>query len=259
MEKDKTKLTELHTTGTTPDVALFQQIKNYISARLDSGEYSPGAKIPSEAELGELFNTSRMTVNRALRELAAEGRITRQQGRGSFAAEPQSLSALFEVKSIAEEIREKGGAYSCYIHLLNEEPARPTLAEVMGLEPYAPVYHSIMVHMNRETPIQLADRYVHPIVAPDYLQQDFSSITANQYLRNVAPIIRVAHTVEAVIPEAWIRELLQINHTEPCLALQRTTWTRKLTATRSTFYYPGSRYRFSGHFEPFPNRSAGLA
>ncbi len=146
MEKARTKPAELSPTGTTPKIALFQQIKDYITARLDSGEYCSGMQIPSEAELGELFNTSRMTVNRALRELAAEGRIRRKQGRGSFAAEPQSLSALFEVKSIAEEIREQGGTYSCYIHLLDEEPARPTLAEAMNLEPYAPVFHSIMVH-----------------------------------------------------------------------------------------------------------------
>ncbi len=232
---------------------LYQQIKKFINESIDSGKYQTNMRIPSEAELGEMFKTSRMTVNRALRELTAEGVLFRKQGQGSFVAQHRSISALLEVRSIADEIHEKGGKYSCHVHLLSEEKANPNLAEAMQLSPYAPVYHSILVHSDSEIPIQLADRYVNPAIAPEYLNQDFTTITPNKYLLGLTPISEVEHMVEALIPDAWIRELLRTTEAEPCLALQRTTWVGKFVATRSCFYYPGSRYRLGGRFTPIGN------
>jgi GntR family histidine utilization transcriptional repressor len=99
-------------------------------------------------------------------------------------------------------------------------------------------------------PIQLSSRFINPIIAPDYLQQDFTRITPNEYLLSLAPISSVEHVVEALIPEVWIRELLQINSAEPCLALSRRTWVDGIIATSSTFYYPGSRYSLGSRFTP---------
>ncbi len=232
---------------------LYQQIKNFITENIHNGQYQTDMKIPSEAELGETFKTSRMTVNRALRELTADGILIRKQGQGSFVAPHRSISALLEVRSIADEIQERGGDYSCHVHLLSEEKANPALAQAMQLSPYSPVFHSILVHRDNGIPIQLADRYVNPAIAPDYLNQDFTKITPNRYLLGLAPISGVEHMVEALIPDAWVRELLQINEAEPCLALQRTTWVGELIATKSCFYYPGSRFRLGGRFTPMGN------
>ncbi len=229
---------------------IYQQIKRYIVEKIESGEFATTMKIPSEAKLGEKFHTSRMTVNRALRELTAEGLLVRKQGKGSFVAPHREVSALLEVRSVADEIKKRGGNYSCNVHLLGEEKAGPQLAAAMNLSAYSSVYHSILVHMDGGVPIQLADRFVTPNFAPEYLDQDFSSITPNLYLLSLAPISKVEHQVEALIPDAWVRSLLQINEAEPCLALQRTTWVGEMIATKSCFYYPGSRYSLRGRFAP---------
>lgn len=239
--------------GTRASAPIYRIIKEHIRNRIANGELQTGERIPSEAELVELFNTSRMTVNRALRELSGEGLLIRRQGQGSFVAEQQALSALLEVKSIADVIHETGGKYSCTVHHLGEEKASPKLALGMEITPYSPVFHSIIVHMADDIPIQLADRYVLPEVAPKYLKQDFTTITPNQYLLSLAPISSVEHKVEALIPETWIRQLLNINEAEPCLCLQRTTWVNEKIATRSSFYYPGSRFTLSGRFSPMGN------
>ncbi len=228
----------------------YQQVKEYIVCRIDSGELQAGMKIESENRLVELFGVSRMTVNRALRELTGEGKLIRTQGSGTFVASPKPQSALLEVQSIAQEIRSRGGAYSCDVKLLSEEKAQPSLALSMGIQPYSSVYHSIIVHMDNEVIIQLADRYVNPAVAPDYLAQDFSKISPNEYLLSLYPISKVEHVVEAVIPGGWVRELLEINEAEPCLVLHRKTWVKKKVATKSSFYYPGSRYTIGGQFTP---------
>lgn len=229
---------------------LYQQVKRYILKKIGNGEWQAGMKIHSELELVATTGFSRMTINRALRELTAEGRLIRHQGQGTFVAEKKPQSALLEIHSIAHEISARGGDHSCDVHLLQEEKARPELAQAMGLEPYATVFHSVIVHKDADVPIQVSSRFINPLVAPEYLQQDFTSITPNEYLLELSPISAVEHVIEALIPEVWIRELLQINSAEPCLALYRKTWIKEVIATNSTFYYPGSRHTLGSRFIP---------
>jgi len=247
------------TADATDGLPLYQQVKEYILERIHSGRWQPGMQIASEAELVAATGVSRMTVNRALRELTSEGRLTRRQGRGTFVAEKKPQSALLEIHSIAREIKERGGSYSCEVHSLQEEKARPELARAMELAPYSTVYHSVIVHKDNGVPIQLSSRFINPRIAPDYLKQDFRQITPNEYLLGLAPITSVEHVVEALIPEPWIRELLEINSAEPCLALYRKTWVGEVIATCSTFYYPGSRYTLGGRFTPGTAGSIGVS
>ncbi len=229
---------------------LYLQIKQHILEKINCGQWQSDMRIPSEADLGSLFSASRMTVNRALRELTSENRLIRKRGSGTFVARVKPQSALLEITSIADEIKARGGTHQCQIILLTEEKAKPSLASEIGLTPYAPVFHSIMLHKDKDVPIQLADRYIIPAIAPEYLQQDFTKITPNEYLLSRAPISHVQHVVEALIPDSWVRELLRINEAEPCLALHRTTWVSGLIATKSCFIYPGSRHSLGGAYTP---------
>lgn len=236
-------MTKLDTT-----LPMYRQIMDFILNNINSGDWPVHHRVPSEAQLVKQFATSRMTVNRALRELTNEGRLIRRQGNGTFVAPAKAQTALLEINSIADEIQQNGGKYSCAIHLLGEEKAPPELADQMEINPYSTVYHSIIVHKNNDIPILLADRFVNPAIAPDYIQQDFNKIQATEYLLQVAPVEKINHVVEAMIPAAWIRDLLDINESEPCLALHRKTWSKSSIATKSTFYYPGSRYSLGGTF-----------
>jgi GntR family histidine utilization transcriptional repressor len=111
----------------------------------------------------------------------------------------------------------------------------------------------------------LGDRYVNPVVAPHYLDQDFTTITPTNYLLRTAPVTKVEHIIEAVRPDAQTRRLLEIDADEPCLVLHRQTWHDALVSTHSRFSYPGSRYRIGGRFTPvvkynaqaFPKKAQG--
>ncbi|MDJ0623887.1 MAG: histidine utilization repressor [Desulfocapsaceae bacterium] len=229
---------------------LYQQVKDYINNRIAQGILISGMRIESEAELSKMLNASRMTVNRALRELTAEGKLRRVQGLGTFVAEQKLQSPLFEIRSLAKEIEERGGRYSCDVHLLREEEASPWLAGEMKIQVLSPVFHSIIVHKEDGLPIQLGCRYINPEIAPDYLNQDYTRITPSDYLIQQAPVTAVEHVVEALIAEQWIRELLLIDSFEPCLVLHRKTWSGEQVATVNTFYYPGTRYTLGGRFVP---------
>ncbi len=238
---------------------LYQQVKERISKRISSGELQPGMRIDSENELVQALGVSRMTVNRALRELTGEGSLLRQQGVGTFVAGRKPQSAMFEIIPINEEIEQRGGQHSCEVLLLRQERAQPNLAVELELAAYAPVYHALLLHKENGKPIQLADRYINPLVAGDFLQQDFQSITPSAYLLSLFPVSQVEHVIEAIIPEHWVRKHLAINEAEPCLVLHRRTWVGENIATQSTFYYPGSRHSIGGRFKPDAAKTIRIA
>jgi GntR family histidine utilization transcriptional repressor len=240
-------------------IPLYRRVREDIMGRIVSGELQPGMRIDSENELVQRLGVSRMTVNRALRELTSEGVLRRLQGVGTFVAGSKPQSALFEIIPINEEIEQRGGRHSCEVLLLQEERARPRLAADLGIEAYGAVYHALLLHKENGRPIQLADRYINPQLGGDFLSQDFRHITPSAYLLSLFPVTEIEHVIEAVVPEPWVREHLAINEVEPCLVLHRRTWVGEIIATSSTFYYPGSRHSIGGRFKPGASGSLAIA
>jgi GntR family transcriptional regulator, histidine utilization repressor len=231
---------------------LYQKVKDHILGLIQEGAWAPDTCIPSENQLVEQLKVSRMTVNRALRELTGAGYLVRLQGVGTFVAHPKPLKTLLEIRSIVDEIQERGGSHSCDVELLAEERAFTELAIVMQIPVGAPVFHLVMVNRDRGIPVQLADEFVNPIMAPDYLQQDFTRINPTDYLLKHIPVTDVEHIIEALRPDAWMQKLLGIDHEEPCLMLHRQTWCGDRVATHSRYIFPGTRYRIGGRFKPLP-------
>lgn len=204
---------------------------------------APKYRVPSENELVVELGVSKMTANRALRELANEGELIRIQGVGSFVAERKGYSALFEVRNIAEEIAERGHVHEAAVVVLAQETASPEIADALELAIGAAVFHSLIVHSENGVPVQIEDRFVHPEAAPEYLAQDFSTLTPNAYLTAAAPLSGSEHVVEAAMPQAWECKLLTIMKTEPCLTIRRRTWSAKQVVSTARLVYPGHRYR----------------
>ena len=228
--------------------AIFEKIKFSVREKIDSGQLKPGDRISSELELANIFNASRMTANRALKELTAEGRIIRIQGVGSFVAKPKPEVALLEIKSISDEIKEWGGIYSADVILLEEEIASKDIAREMDIKTGDKVFHSILIHKDEGVPVQYSERFINPRVAPEYLEQDYLKMTPCEYLLEIAPPQEAEHTIEAIIPSQRIQKLLKIKQNEPCISLKRRTWSFDLVAAYSILIYPGSKYKLSGKF-----------
>ncbi|MBY5780194.1 histidine utilization repressor [Rhizobium leguminosarum] len=231
---------ELAENDSTP---LYAGVKQVILDRIHSGEWPPKYRVPSENELVVELGVSKMTANRALRELANEGELIRIQGVGSFVAERKGYSALFEVRNIAEEIAERGHVHEATVVVLAQETASPEVADALELPIGAAVFHSLIVHSENGVPVQIEDRFVHPEAAPEYLAQDFSTLTPNAYLTAAAPLSGSEHVVEAAMPQAWECKLLTIMKTEPCLTIRRRTWSAKQVVSTARLVYPGHRYR----------------
>src|SRR5215207_3397824 len=153
-------------------MAPYARVKKFLRDGLVAGRWPPGALMPSETELVAAFAVSRMTVNRALRELRDEGLVDRSQGVGTFAARPHRMSSTLTIRDLHQEIESRGHRHHAEVHLLRRERAPRALAARLGLAAGAPVFHSLIVHHDDGVPLQCEDRYVVPACAPDYLDVD---------------------------------------------------------------------------------------
>jgi GntR family histidine utilization transcriptional repressor len=230
--------------------APYAQVKQALKAGLAEGRWRSGDLMPSEAELVTQFGVSRMTVNRALRELQSEGMVDRVQGVGTFAAQLHRLSATLTIRDLHEEIEARGHRHHAKVHLVREELASAALAKQLGLATGAPVYHSLIVHHDDGVALQCEDRYVNPASAPDYLNVDFTRTTPTQHLLEVAPLWQAQYTIEASRPTAQEARLLGIGDDDPCLVVVRRTVSRGLSVTLARLVHPGVLYQLEGQFSP---------
>ncbi|ENY71774.1 histidine utilization repressor [Aeromonas diversa CDC 2478-85] len=221
----------------------YRQIRQFVLDAIGCGELNPGDRIPTEAALCERFGVSRMTVNKALRELTAEGWLVRTAGSGSFVADRRAESPLLEIRNIADEIAERGARYSARVIRLEQQRADDKVAVQLGLRVGAPIFHSLIVHQSDNEPLQLEERFVDAERLPGYGEQDFTALTPNAYLMQVCPLSEMEHLVEAVLPSAGEAALLQVRVDTPCLLLHRRTWSEGGLVSYARLLSPGDRYR----------------
>lgn len=226
----------------------YQAVKAHVLAQIQAGVWKEGDAIPGEEALAREFGLSRMTVNRALRELSDEQIVTRVQGSGTFVAQQKVQATLVEIRNIAEEVAARGHTHRSELQRLERSKASEALARQFGIAAQQPLFHSVVVHLENGLPIQVEDRHVLPELAPDYLTLDFRSQTPNAYLMRVAPLQRVHFEIEALKPARETAELLHMGPDEYCLVLHRRTYSRDRVASVASMWHPASRYRFTGSF-----------
>ena len=100
---------------------LYYQIREHIREKINDGEYPPNSMIPSEAELCEIYQVSRVTVRRAILDLVQEGLLTRGKGKGTFVSESYGMSTVNGVQSFTQELmglnmRPSAKLLNCKIH-----------------------------------------------------------------------------------------------------------------------------------------------
>lgn len=226
---------------------LYLQIKQYIDTKIQSGRWPIGHRIPTELELTKQFGVSRMTVNKAVRDLVSEGKLQRKPRLGTFvcAADDKAESPLLDIRNIAEEVKHRGNHYSNQVVSQQQITADEAIAIKLGVMIGSQVFYSEIIHLEEGAPIQHEMRWVNPLYASNYLQQDFTHVTPNQYLSENCPLSAIEHTVEAVVANDKVKAALKLGNNEPCLLLNRRTWSQEKLVSSALLYHPGTKYKLS--------------
>lgn len=234
----------------TGDVSLHQRILRDIEGRILSGEWPPGFRIPFEIDLAEQYKCSRMTVNKALSQLAKTGLIERRRKAGSYVTQPRSQSAVLEIRDIKLEVQTLGLAYE--YQLIDKTRRRSTVEDRarLSLHGAAPVLAVFCVHSAGGRPFCIEERVINLTAVPDAVEEDFKDVAPGPWLLNRVPWSAAEHTIRAVSADASVAAKLRIPVGTACLMVERRTWSNGCYVTHVRLIYPGERHALVATFTP---------
>lgn len=230
----------------------YRRIQLMITTQLESGDLKAGDPIPSENEFVNALGISRMTVNRAMRELSNEGLLKRTRGIGTFVAEEKFPGDFMSVHNIADEIKQRGHSHSqklLKLEKINKEDDHefwdsgqipPEMGET--------AFHSVIVHFDDGVPFQIEERFVNDRIAPRYLEQNFENLPPDSYLNSLISVTHGIHKIDAILPNKDQHEILEIDSTEPCLRIERFSYSEEELVSAACLLHPGFRIVLEGEF-----------
>ncbi|MCT7655063.1 GntR family transcriptional regulator [Oceanimonas sp. NS1] len=112
----------------TQSIPLYQQIKQHILARIESGNTRCTSKFRPSRSWPASSASARMTAHKAIRDLVQEGYLMRRAGLGTFVTEPKAESPLADINNIADEVRSRGHDYTNRVLVLDSRRADEEVA-----------------------------------------------------------------------------------------------------------------------------------
>ena len=231
--------------------SLDSRIRSDLESKIRSGEWPPGARIPTEHELVAHYGCARMTVHKAITALVVAGLIERRKKAGSFVARPHVQTAVIEIPDIAAVIEARGETYR--FDLLQRARSPTAIIDeasvLAGFDLGGEVLVLDGLHIAAGRPFCLEHRLINLAAAPEAAQSDFSAVAPGSWLLGHIPWTQARHRITACSAGTGA-QLLQIGRGTACLRVERWTWraSQAVTFVRQTF--PGDRYDLLAEFTP---------
>jgi GntR family histidine utilization transcriptional repressor len=231
-------------------MTLHQRILGDLEGRIVSGEWPPGHRIPFESELTERYRCSRMTVNKALTQLASSGLIERRRKAGSFVAQPRSEAAVLAIHSIGAEVEALGLPYRFDLIRRQERPQTPVEKLRLRLDDASHVIALTCRHFAGDVPFCLEERLINLDAVPQAGQADFTREPPGVWLTKHIPWTVAEHHIKAIAVRGETATMLRLDGGTACLVVERRTWRGEQTVTAVRFTYPGERHQLVARFSP---------
>ena len=208
-------------TGAAP---LYHQLKQWLAARIVSGELPPGTQLPGDNELSERLGVSRGVVRQALSDLRHDGLIERARGRGTFVAQPKTAQGLIgSLRGLAEDAAFRGQRVESIVLRAQETEADGAVAEKLALPPGGRVVELERLRSLDGEPWVLTVTCLPAERVPGLLEHDLGG-TASLYriLREQygLQVVSATRHVEAAVTDAREAHLLRIQPGRPLLVLR---------------------------------------
>jgi len=229
---------------------LHQRIRSEIEDLIRSGVWAPGRKVPSEAELMAQFGCSRMTVNKAMSALAAEGLIVRRRRAGSFVARPRVHSTVLDIPDIQAQILARGESYRFDLLEQKRRKAKSGDVEEKALAAGGDLLALRGLHVAGGRPFALEDRLISLAAVPDAASTDFAVEPPGAWLLHHVPWTEAENRISAVGAEPTVAVLLALDPGTALLAVERRTWRAGEPVTWVRQLFPGEAYDLVARFGP---------
>jgi GntR family histidine utilization transcriptional repressor len=229
---------------------LHQRIRADIEARILSGEWPPGHRIPFEHELTARYGCARMTVSKVLTQLAQAGLVSRRRKAGTFVTRPQVQAAVLEIHDIKAEVVARGLPYR--FEMLRRRCRKAGTGDRAHLGPTmrGQVLDVTCRHLTGAQVFCLEERLINLAAVPDAAQEAFDTEPPGSWLVRHVPWTAAEHRIRAAGADAATAAALRIAAGTPCLVIDRKTWRAERPVTYVRLTYPGDAHELVARFTP---------
>lgn len=232
-------------------VPLYYRIYVLLREQIASGAFTPGAMLPSEAELMERHSVSRITARRALDELASEGLVTRARGRGTQVA-PLPVRTLRDnpivagVEGLMANLSIIGRQTSVTVHEFDFVPAFERVASELGVASGETVHRAVRTRSLDGKPFSLSTTHVLEEIGRTFTQQEMAATPLiDLIMRTGRRIDHVNQRLTATLADDVAAQRLLVHVASPLLKVRRQFYDTDMRCCYLVdLLYPAGRFEY---------------
>jgi len=228
-------------------VPLHQQIKNILLEQIGEKVWNPGDCIPSERELCDKYDVSRITIRKTLADLEREGVIRKKQGLGSFVTSEKIIQPLQQLRGFSDDMRERGLKPFSKILIFEIIPASKLICEKLEIPMTSDVIFLKRLRLADDEPMAIETAYLRLPLCKPLLNQLSDGDSLYELLTNILGVKLdfAQQSMEAGIVNTWEASLLNVVDQSLVLCTERLTYSSNGKPIELvTSKYRGDRYKF---------------
>jgi GntR family transcriptional regulator len=242
----------MHSIYRNSPVPRYYQLKEILLERVRRGEWKPGDLIPSERELSETYNISRMTARQAITDLVNEGVFYREQGRGTFVTQNKITQQLLNLTGFTEDIRARGQRPSTNVLAASLSPADDVAAERLRINPGDMVFVLRRLRLADDEPLAIEVSMLNFKGCERLAEEDLEHNSLYRLLETQygIPLMEADQEIEAGLIGDEEAKILKVPTGSAALFTRRTTYTdRNRPIEYAKSVYRGNKYTFHTHLK----------
>jgi GntR family transcriptional regulator len=231
-------------------IPLYYQVMRSLKEDILSGRFALEGRLPSEAELTEIFDVSRVVVRQALQILEDESLITRVKGKGTFVAKDATADESPVLSGYIEDFLRVGVALEVKVLQFGMIKATPDLASVLKVDEASDLFHVKRLRLVEGRPFSVVENYLPykvGICLPMVLMESEPLMTLVEKYAGIS-IEWASQVFQAVSADADLAALLDIDLMAPVLKMTLTAFTANSDVVNfANVYYRSDRYNHHGY------------
>ena len=236
--------------------SLDGRIRSDMEAKILSGDWPPGYRIPVEHELANQYGCSRMTVSKVLSRLAEIGLIERRKRAGSFVSRPRVQSAVLEIPDIRAEIIRRGHVYRYELVSRGRRKATAVDRATLLVQNDTKILALTCRHFADRHVFAFEERLLNLSAVPAADDVDFRTVPPGTWLLDHVPWTEAEHSIRAISAGSDYAKVLGLPKDTACLSVDRRTWRDELSVTHVRQTFPGHLYDLTARFAPSRDTSS---
>ncbi|MBM3151010.1 MAG: GntR family transcriptional regulator [Chloroflexi bacterium] len=233
-------------------IPIYYQIREQLRQQILGGQLNPGDMLPTEMEICAECGISRMTARQALSQLAYEGLVVRQRGRGTFIAAPKATldSSQFPLQGYTELLSQMGMQAGALVLAQVVEPATEAVAAQLKVNPGDPLVRITRQRLMRSEPMSLETSFYPHSRCPGLADLDLADRSVYRLIEeryDITPAY-ATDTVELSVAGAYEARELKISEGVPVVLVTRLSFLEDDTPLEFTqTIHRGDRFKSVVH------------